>query len=953
MKSNTPDIPNPKELKSTMMCSGQPKFTIEQIKDHFPSLLQNIMKINIQMKPADGTNFEVSNFVWSIQQFFRICKAHDKEFRILPWNIENQDDSTIKGSSLTDYKQIPVLKEAFEEYGYNIHISMNRMSLAMIISTSYATFEKMFKDSSKKNGERQSILRQFRERSIWVTKNDLSTMGTTKFVGFLSYAHPTLTNQYKLLSDLRKITKIPDLTVENYNPKIFKQANRNEKATLICSTVAYCIGAPADISVDVMQTIMEKWKAVRKGEYTELLGPTSNIHKFLFIPMSKVLMSDETRAEHMRKNNAFRFSYNGISLNKTRNIDVPFKLTEEESREIGFSGQNLDKEVTIRTIINSWVSSDDGNPMVWMIEPMNEQRQVMIIKEQATEAVRREASALFTLLKKRSDFRDIVGGSEGAHVDGYQAHSPEAREYMEELQETLVCIDNKRKEEYPALPPANGKTTQQRQRKKKVFNPYSTSKFVQSAHYADVVQVIGKKATEKAKKHKENDSESEKTQVLSTVSSLTNSTEKSNKDQSQEIRHPKQLQKGQATMIKSTDIVKAPTKQLHGSEATTTSTVYTSNSSEIENYTDREQYFLNYIKKQDRRLQALEDKQQETIETLQATQKQHNEKINKTITAKLQPHNERLESISDSINNMKAKTEANQTTMSKMDERFDKLDDRLDRMLNIYERMVQMPYTQQKIETTKGTSDPYVTKVTQSQEQEPMERSNNDEKQHLQQKKEYDSTTNKPIERDNNQTTLWSSTASPQPKRTPNKKMENIKETKIGQLAISPTTEEKGQKRGEKRQKTPQKYKQSEIPTTAKIKQEMIDDAIMTSQNTQMLQRGYTQETSINIEQDGDDNDGWITMGKNNTPKKKEEMKSTKKGTFTSPATTRSSKRTTIANNIYPNGMTVMKTRKASSRTKSPQTRKTAATQPKRNPETKEAQRGEMRRGEVGLRGSK
>ena len=102
---NIPEVP--KHLTSTLMCSGQPKFTIEQIKGHFPSLLQNIMKINIQMKPAEGTTFEGSNFVWSIQQFFKICKAHDKEFRILPWNIEEQNDDTIKSSSLTDYKQIP------------------------------------------------------------------------------------------------------------------------------------------------------------------------------------------------------------------------------------------------------------------------------------------------------------------------------------------------------------------------------------------------------------------------------------------------------------------------------------------------------------------------------------------------------------------------------------------------------------------------------------------------------------------------------------------------------------------------------------------------------------------------------------------------------------------------------------------------------------------------------
>lgn len=941
------------------MCSGQPKYTIEQIKDHFPSLLQNIMKINIQMKPAEGTNFEVSNFVWSIQQFFRMCKTHDKEFRILPWNIENQDDSTIKSSSITDYKQIPTQREAFEEYGYNIHVSINKLSLTMVISTSYSTFERMFKESSKRNGEKYSILRQIRDRNIWVTKNDLSTMGTTKFVGFLSYAHPYLTNQYKLLKELRKITNIQDLTVEHYNPKIFKKAARNEKATLLCSTVAYCIGAPADISVDVMQMIVEKWQAVRKGEYADMLGPTSNIHKFLFIPMSKVLMSDETRAEHMRKNNTFRFSYNGISLNKTRSIDVPFTISKEECREIGFDEKSSEKEVTIRMIINSWISSEDERPMVWMVEPVNDQRQVLVIKEQAVEAVRREASALYKLLQKRPDFQKIVGNI-GAHVDGYQAHSPEAREYMEVLQETLVCVDSKRKEEYPALPPKE-KSNYQRQRKKRMFNPYATGKFVQSAQYADVVQVQQKKVQEKKDIHRESDSGSEKTQAISTVSSLTNSIEKNNKGKEQ-VLHPKQLQKtarGNDTIIQSTEMVKSPIiQEPNTSEELTTSTTYSSTSSKVDTYTDREQFFINHIQEQDRRLKALESKQQETITTLQTAHRQYDEKIEKTIKAKLQPQNEKLESISESINNMKTKAEENQSTMSKMDERFDQLDNRLDRMLNIYEKMTQLQIPQsvsyKRIENENNVS----TEVTQSQETEvesqPSNEENKQKKEHQQETKQKSQDTWKITATETtqrkNDTTLqeqWSTGASPQPKHTPNKKFENIRENKTIQSEQSPTTDEKGLERGEKRQKTPQHKKRERIATTTKIKQEMIDDA--TTKRNSETRYSNSKETSIEIDEENE----WTTMGKNNTPRKKEEMRRQKKSAKTSPVTTRSSNRTTTITDGYRNeqGMTIMKTRKATQRTKSPNNKKTAATLPKTYPEILKTQRGDKRKGEVGLRG--
>ena len=910
------------------------------------------MKINIQMKPAEGTTFQGSNFVWSIQQFFKICKSHDKEFRILPWNIDNQNDETIKSSSLTDYKQIPEQKEAFEEYGYNIHVSLHRLSLTLVISTSHATFEKMFKNSAKINGEKQSILRQFRQRNVWVSKNDLSTMGTTKFVGFLCYAHPYLTNQYKLVNDLRKITNIPDLTVEHYNPKIFTNATGQEKGKLLSSTVAYCVGAPADISVDVMQMIVEKWQSVRKGKYAQLLGPTSNIHKFLFIPMSKVLMSDENRAIHMKNNNNFRYSYNGISLNKTRSVDIPFELSEEESKEIGYGEEYKGEKVTIRTIINSWVSPDDERQMVWMIEPANENRQVLVIKEQSMEAVRREISALFELLKKRPDFKDIVGNIE-AHVDGFQAHTPEAKEYMEVLQETLVQVDRNKKEEYPALSPTKSNIERpiRQQRKNKIFNPYAKRNFKQRAQYADVIH---RKEREMEQIETTTSNTSEKTNTNSTVSSLTNSTEVSNKQEV--IRHPNQLKKNKINnenkeILHSTRLVQK-TASIHNKSTTSTALISNdSRSNEIVQYTEREQSLLQYIEEQGKRLQLLETKQEETMMAMKESQKIQNKKIEDTINAKMQPNNEKLESISMSINNMKAKTENSQNTMDKLDARFDKLDSRLEKMLSMYEAMAQIQTTNMitnKMQEEIG----YQHRIPQTQEMnekeektktsDPNER--NREKTIMQEEQVIQNTERR---------ALWGASPSPQPK-TPSKKIEKIQESKSGKsittLNKSPTTDEKGQERGEKRQKTPNSKQPNNQKITTKVKQEMIEEVTRATFKDIALNQGFTMATSIPIEET-EESEGWITMGKKNTPKKKEEKKIKKKSTILSPVVTRSNKRSSIANMTFKDGHGNTVSRQSPGRKKSPK-RRTATTQATNTVIARGAQ-NDTRRGQVGMRGNK
>jgi len=119
----------------------------------------------------------------------------------------------------------------------------------------------------------------------------------------------------------------------------------------------------------------------------------------------------------------------------------------------------------------------------------------------------------------------------------------------------------------------------------------------------------------------------------------------------------------------------------------------------------------------------------------------------------------------------------------------------------------------------------------------------------------------------------------------------------------------------------------TEQKLTTKIKQEMIDEVMINHSTDVEPQQGNTAETSKAIE-DMDDNDEWITMGKNNTPRNKEKLKRRNTTLPQSPVGTRSTYRpgktnNTTSNEQKPNTTTIRTTK----RTKSPKQRRTVATQ--------------------------
>ena len=130
----------------------------------------------------------------------------------------------------------------------------------------------------------------------------------------------------------------------------------------------------------------------------------------------------------------------------------------------------------------------------------------------------------------------------------------------------------------------------------------------------------------------------------------------------------------------------------------------------------------------------------------------------------------------------------------------------------------------------------------------------------------------------------------------------------------------------------------------------MIEEVTRATFKDIALNQGFTMATSIPIEEN-EESEGWITMGKKNTPKKKEETKIKKKCTNLSPVVTRSNRRSATANMTFKDGHGKVITRQSPGRKKDPK-RRTATTQATNSVIAKGAQ-NDTKRGQVGLRGNK
>jgi len=166
--------------------------------------------------------------------------------------------------------------------------------------------------------------------------------------------------------------------------------------------------------------------------------------------------------------------------------------------------------------------------------------------------------------------------------------------------------------------------------------------------------------------------------------------------------------------------------------------------------------------------------------------------------------------------------------------------------MNMYETMAHIQTSQMmpnRILTQQEMEHQYRPSITQTQESVEKKSNDNERKEGVTNTTVQDDTTIKQYTQQSvpkvEQRTLWSEKASPQPKRTPNRKIERIQESKSGNTFNtptnkSPTTDEKGKERGDKRLKITQPNNDNkEQSITTKIKQEMIDE-VMISNSTEL-----------------------------------------------------------------------------------------------------------------------
>ena len=635
-------LPQMKGSKSHHMCSSQPRFTEKELNDLQPRVNQNKFRINVKLYPRQGTQFSHSNCGLGLRTLFTICKNQDPTFTIIGWNLKES-----KVNDITSHTEIPLDYNELKAYIYNPHIAARYCSISLVVCTKFS-FQRMFKSRKGYNGHK-SIMDELDDKKIYINKTDVETMGTTKYIGFLLFSHPTLSNQQKALEAIRNITGTEDITLENYRYTIWKNEINDKgesKRTPDCSTIAYFIGAPEDISSDMAETLAEKWIHVKSGDCNNY-DATSNMKKLLFVPLDRKLLSESDLKTYMKEQNTFRFFHKGIMIKNMTTVDNKFKITAEECKKLGLDENNTPRDITVRQIIHSWKLSDDSDA-VWAIEPagFGNNRQNLLVGETSITIVQQELSNLMELLRARQDFEKITG-SNISHIDGQIQLGGKASSYQKMLQHTAIYMKEKQETQFPGLPLQREKKKKQ----KKVWNPYNTA-----TKYADVLtdqerNIYSNQTNIQKRQHNTTElstTTSEKTTVNSNITTLTtNQNTRHNTTNNDNM----QIEKAKSTAITTTKS-QQETMQIERT---------------IQRFEDYRQ--MTEARFQETRIEM--EKRDKQIQQLIANQKQTIEKMDTTITAKIQPHTEKLSSMTMAINNIKHTQQQQAQQSAKLEQKIE------------------------------------------------------------------------------------------------------------------------------------------------------------------------------------------------------------------------------------------------------------------------------------------
>jgi hypothetical protein len=84
----------------------------------------------------------------------------------------------------------------------------------------------------------------------------------------------------------------------------------------------------------VYKSLVEKWSDIMEGEYDFVIGNDSVLKESYFIPFSHNLLNKKSRNKTVLDHLDFMNEYTSIQIRHSGSIDVKFKLTEDEIKQI-------------------------------------------------------------------------------------------------------------------------------------------------------------------------------------------------------------------------------------------------------------------------------------------------------------------------------------------------------------------------------------------------------------------------------------------------------------------------------------------------------------------------------------------------------------------------------------------------------------------------------------------
>jgi hypothetical protein len=389
--------------------SSQPRFSTSDIVKKFPHIKHRYChKIKISVPWDDKTNPPtLDTYYTSIHYFFKLVKNYDDQFKILTWDIVNKKCETI-----SDPSRLPKSHKELSYYLYNVHMTPSRVRASMVVHSSYNLGDLIHR-RYQLNKTQLELLQTFRQEKLWVQPTTVQTMGEIKLIGFLQFVHPKYTNLKKLTLELQAIVETRDISVEIYRPRAI-----DEKGNIITAPEAIAIGAPSDISIDVYKSLINRWPEVIDGDYDMVIGKESTLKMGYFIPFNNGILNRKDKNEAIINHERFLKDFTSVKIKYCSSVDIRFQMTQSEMSILDLYGKDKQPgektKTTLRRILNSWSIETDPHFLVQSIEQNNATTQLLVVKKQNKSEVLTRLHQLINTLKKRKDFSDICGNSDGS-----------------------------------------------------------------------------------------------------------------------------------------------------------------------------------------------------------------------------------------------------------------------------------------------------------------------------------------------------------------------------------------------------------------------------------------------------------------------------------------------------------------------------------------------------------